>query len=333
MNRSKTIHVPALAFLVGLVLLVPAFAVAEEAADADPGAEAEARKARILANLKLKFPQLEQASIKVGDIVPTEFEGLDQGSFTMPGRGGTQQFLVSRDDKKFWLTSGDPIDVSLTEDEIKTLVAEREAAKQLEAEERQTELAEATKGAPARGNPAAPVTIVKFSEFQCPYCTRGAATVAELLEKYPDDVKYVFKHFPLGFHNWAKPAAIASQCAANQSADAFWTLHDKYFEAQRTLTAENIMEMTKGYLADAGIDMEQWSTCAEDTESETYKAALAVVDADAALGTKLGVTGTPGFFVNGHFLKGAQPATAFEPLIQAATGGGSPAPTDSEPLP
>jgi protein-disulfide isomerase len=328
-NNSKTFHAPALALLVGLVLLVPAFAIAEDAADAD----AEARKARILANLKLKFPQLEQANITIVEIVPTEFDGLEQGSFTIPGRGGTQQFLVSKDDKKFWLTSGDPIDVSLSEDEIAALVADREAAKQREADERRSQLADATEGAPARGNPAAPVTIVKFSEFQCPYCTRGAATVAELLEKYPDDVKYVFKHFPLGFHNWAKPAAIASQCAAEQSADAFWTLHDKYFEAQRTLTAENIIEMTKGYLADAEIDMEQWSTCAEDTESEAYKAAAAVVDADTALGTQLGVTGTPGFFVNGHFLKGAQPVTAFEPLIQAATGGGSPAPAESEPLP
>lgn len=328
-NHPKTFHAPVLAILVGLALLMPTFAVAEEAADAD----AEARKARILANLKLKFPQLEQASITIGDIVPTEFEGLDQGTFTIPGRGGTQQFLVSQDDKKFWLTSGDPIDVSLSEDEIAALVADREAAKQREADERRSQLADATEGVPTRGNPEAPVTIVKFSEFQCPYCTRGAATVAELLAKYPDDVKYVFKHFPLGFHNWAKPAAIASQCAAEQSADAFWTLHDKYFEAQRTLTAENIIEMTKGYLADSGIDMAQWSTCAEDTESEAYKAAVAVVDADTALGTRLGVSGTPGFFVNGHFLKGAQPATAFEPLIQAATGGGSPAPADSEPLP
>jgi protein-disulfide isomerase len=328
-NNPLTIRVQALAFLVGLVLLVPAFAVAEDAAETD----LEARKARILTNLKLKFPQLEQANISIGDITPTEFEGLDQGSFTVPGRGGTQQFLVSHDDKKFWLTSGEPIDVSLTEEEIGVLVAEREAAKQREAEERLTQLADAAKGVPVRGNADAPVTIVKFSEFQCPYCTRGAATVAQILEKYPNDVKYVFKHFPLGFHNWAKPAAIASQCAAEQSADAFWTLHDKYFEAQRTLTATNLMEKTKEYLADSGIDMAQWSTCAEDTESEAYKAAAAVVDADQALGTKLGVSGTPGFFVNGHFLKGAQPIEQFEPLIDAATGGGAPAPDGSEPLP
>jgi protein-disulfide isomerase len=328
-NNPKTIRTLALTVMVGLVLLVPVAAFGQDEAESD----VEARKARILANLKLKFPQLEQGNVAIGDIVPTEFAGLDQGSFTVPGRGGTQQFLVSHDDKKFWLTSGEPIDVSLSEDEIKALVADREAAKQLEAEERRTLLADATAGLPTRGNPEAPVTIVKFSEFQCPYCTRGAATVAEILAKYPDDVKYIFKHFPLGFHNWAKPAAIASQCAAVQSADAFWTLHDKYFEAQRTLTAANLMENTKEYLADTGIDMAQWSTCAEDTESEEYKAATAVVEADQALGTRLGVSGTPGFFVNGHFLKGAQPIAQFEPLIKAATGSGTSAPADSEPLP
>jgi protein-disulfide isomerase len=288
-NNPKTIRSLTLAVVVGLVLLVPVAAVGQDEAESD----VEARKARILANLLLKFPQLEQGNVSIGDIVPTEFEGLDQGSFTVPGRGGAQLFLVSHDNKKFWLTSGEPIDVSLSEDEIKALVADREAAKLREAEERQTLLADAIAGVPARGNPEAPVTIVKFSEFQCPYCTRGAATVAEILAKYPDDVKYVFKHFPLGFHNWAKPAAIASQCAAGQSADAFWTLHDKYFEDQRTLTAANIMEKTKEYLADAGIDMAQWSTCAEDTESEEYKAATAVVDADQALGTRLGPSRSP----------------------------------------
>ena len=80
-------------------------------------------------------------------------------------------------------------------------------------------------GLPTRGNPDGPVLIVEFSDFQCPYCTRGAETMAKVLEQYPNDVKFVFKHFPLGFHNWAKSAAIASHCAGLQSDDAFWTLH------------------------------------------------------------------------------------------------------------
>ena len=81
------------------------------------------------------------------------------------------------------------------------------------AAEKRDKLNESIVGLPARGNPEAPVTIVEFSDFQCPYCARGASTMDQLLEKYPNDVKLVFKHFPLGFHKWAKPAAIASRSA------------------------------------------------------------------------------------------------------------------------
>jgi protein-disulfide isomerase len=321
MKKSpETIRTLVLFFLAALILLGPAAAVAQ---DED---EAEARKARILGNLKLQFPQLEEMQVTMGDIEPTEFEGLDQGSFAIAGRGGPQKFLVSRDDTKLYMVAAGPFDVSRSEEAIKAAVAEREAAKQREAAERQAKLAGAAEGAPSRGNPEAPVVIVEFSEFQCPYCAKGANTVAEVLQKYPDDVKFVFKHFPLDFHNWAKPAAIASHCAAEQSADAFWKLHDQYFKNQRALTAANVLEKSKEYLQDTEVDMALWSTCAEDTASAEYQAASAAVDADTALGKQLGVTGTPGFFVNGQFLKGAVPVAQFDPLIRAAVGGGPDAP-------
>jgi protein-disulfide isomerase len=280
----------------------------------------EARKARILANLKLQYPQLEQAAVVMGDITPTEFPGLDQGSFTITGRG-QQWFLVSRDDKKLWMIGGEPTDVSLTEQQIQEQIAQRKADEEREAAERRKKLDDAVAGTPARGNPNAPVLIVEFSDFQCPYCARGAETMEQLLEKYPNDVKFVFKHFPLGFHNWAKPAAIASHCAGKQDAEAFWTLHDKYFEAQRTLTLENVLDKSKEYLAGSKVDLARWSTCAENAQSEEYKAASAAVDADMQLGQALGVSGTPGFFVNGTFLNGAQPVAKFEPLIQEAKAG------------
>jgi protein-disulfide isomerase len=140
----------------------------------------------------------------------------------------------------------------------------------------------------------------------------------EVLQKYPNDVKFVFKHFPLGFHNWAKPAAIASHCAGQQNGDAFWLLHDKYFEDQRSLTADNVLAKSKEYLQGSKIDMSKWSTCAEKVDSAEYQAAASAVDGDMALGQKLGVSGTPGFFVNGQFLNGAQPLARFEPLIEDA---------------
>jgi protein-disulfide isomerase len=228
-----------------------------------------------------------------------------------------QKFLVSSDGKKLWLV-GEPIDVSRTQAEIEVALAERAKAEALEAEKRKVTLAKAIEGVPARGNQNASVTIVEFSDFQCPYCSRGADTMEQVLAKYPDDVKFVFKHFPLGFHNWAKPAAIATHCAAKQSDEAFWVLHDKYFSGQKQINVGNLIAKSKGFLGDAGIDMAQWSTCAEDESSAEYQAASAAVDADMELGKQLGVSGTPGFFVNGEFLNGAQPLTAFAPLIEKA---------------
>ena len=282
--------------------------------------DAEARKARILANLKLTFPQLEEVDVTVGEIEPSGFEGLEQGFFTMRSPRGPQrqEFLVATDDSKLFLISAPPIDVSRSAEEIAAELAKREAEEAERSAERQAELESSIVGMPARGNPEAPVLIVEFSDFQCPYCARGAETVEQILAKYPDDVKFVFKHFPLGFHPWAKPASIAAHCAGKQNQEAFWTLHDEYFDNQKQLNPENVLSKSREYLAESGIDMEAWAVCAEDQGSEEYKAAAALVDADMALGQKLGVSGTPGFFVNGEFLSGAQPLAAFEPLIAKA---------------
>ncbi len=312
MYRVKLFAVFAVALAVVATLTPPSLVAAQE----DP---AEARKAQILANLKLAFPQLEQLGVVMNDITSSPFEGLDEGSFTVqtPRGPNNQKFLVAADNTRLFLV-GEPIDVSRSPAEIKAELAKRAEEKARAAAERSKELEASIAGLPVRGNPDAPVTIIEFSDFQCPYCSRGAATVEQILQKYPDDVKFVFKHFPLNFHPWAKPAAIASRCAAQQNPEAFWTLHDQYFAQQKELTPENVIEKSKEYLADAGIDMEAWASCANDPESEAYKAAAAAIDADMEFGAKMGVTGTPGFFVNGEFLNGAQPITAFEPLIEKA---------------
>ena len=297
--------------LLALQVFVPA-----AMADGDP----EARKARILANLKLQFPQLESTGVVMGVIGPSSIAGLDEGSFVVGGRQ-TQNFLVTTDDTKLYLVAGEPIDVSRGEEEIQAELSKRKEEEAAQAKERSAELVASIEGRPFRGNPDAPVTIIEFSDFQCPYCSRGANTMEEVLEKYPNEVKFVFKHFPLDFHPWAKPASVASHCAGLQNGDAFWTLHDSYFAKQREITPENVLAKSKEFLAGSGIDMDQWSECAEKTDSEAHKAAAAAVDADMAFGQKMGVSGTPGFFVNGTFLSGAQPLAKFEPLIKEATGG------------
>lgn len=299
----------ALAILVATSLVATLFWTAPAAAQQD-------RKAQILENLKLNIPQLAEVGPTMGPIGPSGIDGLDEGTFVVQGR--PYSFLVTADNKKLWLVQGEAMDVSRGEAEIKLAIAEREEEARKAAEARTAQLAASIEGRPFRGSADAAVTIIEFSDFQCPYCTRGAATVEEILERYPNDVKFVFQHFPLGFHPWAKPAAIAANCAGLQNPDAFWTLHDAYFKDQKQLTTDNVVAKSEGYLAGSGIDMKKWQNCAADTNSAEYKAEAANVDADMALGQALGVTGTPGFFVNGEFLNGAQPIDAFVPLIEAA---------------
>ena len=300
----------AAALVVGQLFLVAASPLAADDA-------ANARKTRILANLQLAFPQLKSVSVTMGDITATEFAGLDQGEFVVNGQQH-QKFLVSHDDKKFYIVALEPIDVSRDEEGIKAEVARQEAEKAKQADERKAELAAAISGLPTRGNPDGAVTIVEFSDFQCPFCARGAETVEQILAKYPERVRFVFKNFPLSIHPWAMPAAIAAHCAAEQSPDAFWALHDGYFKNQREINPENVLAKSKEYLKPTGIDLAKWSTCAEEKDSDAYKAAAAAINADMAFGQKLGVSGTPGFFVNGEFLNGAQPLAVFEPLIDGA---------------
>jgi len=304
---------PCMLFLLAVMLLplaAPAFA---QAGDDSMASGDEARKARILANLEFHIPQLAPTNPSIGTIEPSGIEGLDQGTLIINGQ--PRPFLVTTDDTKFWLLASEPMDVSRD-------TAEIEAEQAKKAEERKETLAGITDGQPMRGNPDAPVTIVEFSDFQCPFCARGFQTVEQILEKYPEDVRFVYQHFPLTqIHPWAKPAAIAAVCAADQSPEAFWTLHDAFFQNQSAFNPGNVVDKAKEFLADSGIDLDKWQTCAGDQSSEAYKAAEATVAAEQAKGQELGVSGTPGFFVNGEFVNGAQPLSAFEPLIEKAKEG------------
>jgi protein-disulfide isomerase len=268
----------------------------------------------------VEFPQLEELDVTMGELKPSPLSGLDEGVFMLGGQR-SQRYLVSKDDKSLYLVSGGPIDVSRSTEDIQKVVAERAKEKAEQEAAAKRDLDASIAGLPTRGNPDAKVTIVEFSDFQCPFCARGAQTLDEVLQGHTNDVKVVFKNFPLDFHPWAKPAAIAAHCAGKQKGDAFWTLHDAYFKNQGQITPENVIPKSKEFLTGSGIDMAAWSTCAGDTNSEPYRTAAAAVDADMKLGERLGVSGTPAFFVNGRVLSGAQPASAFEALITQATKG------------
>lgn len=147
------------------------------------------------------------------------------------------------------------------------------------------------------------VTIVEVSDFQCPFCNRVGPTLKEVEQKFGKDVRIVFKHNPLGFHQRALPAAMAAECAHAQG--KFWEMHDKLFENQRALADEDLEK----YAKEAGVDVAKWKKCYTDG---TPKAGI---EAEQNQVVSLGARGTPAFFINGRFLSGAQPFPAFEALI------------------
>lgn len=162
--------------------------------------------------------------------------------------------------------------------------------------------------APFKGNEDAKVTIVEFSDFQCPFCSKGAKLINELEKKYGKKIKIAFKNFPLPFHNQAKDAAIASLCAKEQDAKAFWKIHDIMFADQSKLDAVSLGQAAKKI----GIKEKDFSACLETKKFQ------AQVEADMAEGQELGVKSTPTFFVNGQLIAGAQGIEVFSEIIDEA---------------
>jgi protein-disulfide isomerase len=156
---------------------------------------------------------------------------------------------------------------------------------------------------PARGPSEAWVTIVEWSDFQCPFCARVTDTLQQIEKTYGNDVRLVFKMNPLPFHNRALPAANAAQCANEQG--KFWQYHDLLFKNQQALEDSNLEQYTK----DAGLDVGRWKRCYADKKFETK------IKYEQAAGTGLGASGTPAFFINGRFLSGAQPLPSFQTII------------------
>ena len=275
------------------------------------------RTAQIVANLTFEYPQLADLDVQVDSLRPTSVDGLDEGFLVIAGQP-PQPILVTADNTTLYLLGAPPVDISRSVADLDAEKAVREAAASTEAIERGTALATAVDGLPVRGDAAAPVTIVEFSDFQCPYCRLASATVEQVLANHKGDVKLVYAHFPLGNHPWATPAAIASTCAAQQSTDAFWALHDGYFREQQAMTPTNVIPKSEGFLAGSDIDLAAWKTCAADEASPAYQGAAAAVQSQLALGEEYGVRGTPGFFINGRFVNGNQPLATFEAAIESA---------------
>jgi protein-disulfide isomerase len=158
-----------------------------------------------------------------------------------------------------------------------------------------------------RGDANAPITLIEYSDFECPFCSRGFNTVMELMEKYKGKIRFAYKHLPLSFHPQAMPASQYFEAIKLQSAEKAWQFHDEIYKNQRKL--QNGEAFLKDIAKKLKVDM---AKLAKDVKSEVVQKKI---DADMAEAAKFGFQGTPGFLLNGIPVKGAYPTSHFDGLI------------------
>jgi len=176
--------------------------------------------------------------------------------------------------------------------------------------------------APTEGPENAPITIVEFSDFQCPFCSRVVPTMKQLMKDYPGKIRLAFRQNPLPFHKDA-PSAAKAALAANEQGK-FWQMHDALFENQKDLSDENIKKVAK----QVGLNMGRFE---KDWKSTKYDAQIAD-DMNFAKSNR--ATGTPAFFINGVLVSGAQPVDNFKVVIDkllAMKGGAAPSAPQTQP--
>jgi protein-disulfide isomerase len=225
----------------------------------------------------------KNVTVQVGEPKPSDLPGFYEVVVSASAGNAHQDFpfLVSKDGSR--IVQGSVYDV--TENPYKNDLAKLK-----------------TDGAPNFGKQGAPVVIVEFSDFECPYCQKEAKVLRDnLLATYPTEVHFYFKEFPLTtLHPWAKAAAIASRCVYNQKADAFWSYHDWVFEHQNEITAENLKDKVMGWAKDQkDLDSLKLGACMDNRATE------AEIDKDIAQGHALGVDSTPTLFINGRRIASA----------------------------
>lgn len=160
------------------------------------------------------------------------------------------------------------------------------------------------KNNPSLGPKDAKITIIEFSDFECPYCSRSQEVNKAIREKYEGKVRWVFRDYPLPFHKKAMFAHIAANCAHKQ--DKYWSVFEKMFQNTGTLTEEKVIDI----ITSEGIYNEKFQECVKDP------AIAGEIQKDIEDGQSLGVNGTPAFFINGIMVEGARPLSAFESIIE-----------------
>jgi protein-disulfide isomerase len=226
---------------------------------------------------------------KVTDIRPSEVPGLAEVSVVITNAQGSNQnrLLVSSDGKH--AVSGEILPFG---------------AKPFE--DARSKLEKGVSG-PAKGPAKAAVTIVEFSDMQCPHCAKAAPVIDQLLALEPE-AHFVFQNFPLPMHNWAEKAAGYVDCVGRASNDAVWKFIQKTFEAQANITEANADEKLKAVATESGANGDEIAACAAKPDTK------ARVEASLALGKSVGVTGTP-LFINGRNVPGGEPVELLKKIV------------------
>jgi len=239
-------------------------------------------KATLEAYVRHVFVWTSQVKVEIGDPKPSDLPGFSEVEVhASQGQASADETLyVSKDGQR--IVRGAVFDV--TQNPFKPQL-----------DKLHTDLS------PSMGTPGAPVVIVEFSDFECPYCKEEAKALrANLLATYPKEVRLYFKDLPLAqIHPWAMPAAIAGRCIFRQNPAAFWDYHDWIYEAQSDVTADNLKAKVLEYVKGKQIDPLQLEHCMDGKETQ------AEIDKSIAEAKALGVGGTPTLFVNGRLLTGA----------------------------
>jgi protein-disulfide isomerase len=222
-----------------------------------------------------------QITVEVGDYEPTPIEGLVQTKVKATYQLASEErtFFVSKDGAR--VIEGHSLDVARNpfHETIEKLTTENQ---------------------PSFGTPGAPVVIVVFSDFQCPYCAQEAKTLRnEVAKTYPEQVRVFFHDYPLPTHNWAKPAAMAGRCIFEQEPLVFWDFHDWIFENQSSITPANLNDKVMEFAAGKGVDALKLTGCVERGETE------AAIGKSIQKGQSVGVASTPTIFINGRKLGGS----------------------------
>ncbi len=220
-------------------------------------------------------------ALVVGPPKPTQVEGLLETNvdLTIDGNKQTVKFYVSKDGK--FLFQGELSD--MTKDPLEQNRAQIQM-----------------KDAPSLGDPSAAVTLVEYSDFECPVCRKLHDALREILPNYTGKVRVVFKDFPIEqLHPWARTAAIAGRCAYQQDPKAFWKMYDFIYDNQEIISAANAWTKMMDYAGQSGLDAVAFKSCMASPD------AAAAVNASRTNGQLLDVNSTPTIFVNGRRMVGA----------------------------